>query len=103
MSEYRITLESGESFMAKQGELLLDAALRQGVTINHSCRNGTCRTCLFEIKEGSVTQEGEEICMISQQERENGRRLLCMSTANSDAVLGKLQRRKRASEGSAVE
>ncbi|MFD2613597.1 2Fe-2S iron-sulfur cluster-binding protein [Paenibacillus gansuensis] len=97
MSDYRITLESGETFLAKQGELLLDAALRQGVTIDHSCRNGTCRTCLFEVVEGSVNQEDKTLCMITEQELEIGRRLLCMSTANSDAVLSKPQRRRRAS------
>jgi len=101
MSEYRITLDSGETFMAKQGELLLDAALRQGIPIHHSCRNGTCRTCIFEVKEGRVNQEDADICMISEQELEGGKRLICMSTAGSDALLSKPQRRRRAGEGQA--
>jgi len=100
MAERRVTLTTGETFGVRDGELILDAALRQGVAVAHSCRNGTCRTCLFQVQAGDVRQEDRDVCMITEQELEAGRRLLCMSTLHADAVLEKVppRRRKAASE-----
>jgi 3-phenylpropionate/trans-cinnamate dioxygenase ferredoxin reductase subunit len=45
---------NGQTFKAKAGELLLDAALVSGVHIPHDCRAGTCGTCLTRIVKGST-------------------------------------------------
>jgi NAD(P)H-flavin reductase/ferredoxin len=47
-------LLNGEKFSAQCGELLLDAALTQGVDIPHDCRSGHCGTCRARIIEGRV-------------------------------------------------
>ncbi|QGQ94562.1 hypothetical protein EHS13_06520 [Paenibacillus psychroresistens] len=95
MVDYRVTLlPSNQIFEVSPRELVLDAAVRQGIEIPYSCRNGTCRTCLFQVQEGTVIQEDAELCMLSQQEISMGRRLICMSTLKSDAILEKVSPRK---------
>lgn len=51
----RYTVRLGaESFTAEAGELLLDAALANGVDLPHDCRSGHCGSCVVEVAEGRV-------------------------------------------------
>jgi NAD(P)H-flavin reductase/ferredoxin len=43
---------NGETFSGYCGDLLLDAALMNGVHIPHDCRNGICGTCRVRVVEG---------------------------------------------------
>jgi ferredoxin len=96
MADFTVELlPSRQSFTVQKGELILDAAIRQNVKIPYSCRNGTCRTCLFEVKKGTVQPVDVDQCMISEQELEANRRLLCMSLCRSDAVMEKAAPRRR--------
>jgi NAD(P)H-flavin reductase/ferredoxin len=45
---------NGDEFTANRGDLLLDAALMNGVDIPHDCRSGHCGTCLVRVMEGRV-------------------------------------------------
>ena len=45
---------NGEQFTANCGDLLLDAALLNGVNIPHDCRSGYCGTCRVNIIKGRV-------------------------------------------------
>jgi NAD(P)H-flavin reductase/ferredoxin len=54
---HQITI-SGNSFLAYRGELLLDAALRNGIDLPHDCRAGHCGTCCVRLLSGEV-QGGE--------------------------------------------
>jgi NAD(P)H-flavin reductase/ferredoxin len=47
-------LVDGEEFAANRGDLLLDAALMNGVDIPYDCRSGQCGTCLVRVMEGRV-------------------------------------------------
>jgi ferredoxin len=96
MADYRVTLQPSQQFFTVQpDELILDAAIRQGVQVAYSCRNGTCRTCIFEVQEGTVQPMDVDECMISEQELKSNRRLICMSLCKSDAVLEKVSPRSR--------
>ncbi|WP_054027317.1 2Fe-2S iron-sulfur cluster-binding protein [Bacillus sp. FJAT-28004] len=103
MNEFNVKIQpSNQTFTVGREELILDAAIRQGVRLPYSCRNGTCRTCLIEVKEGTVQPVDADLCMISVQELELNRRLLCMSLCQSDAVVERVQpRRSRTSAESA--
>ncbi len=91
MADFQIVLlPSNQSFEVKPKELLLEAALRQNIDIPYSCRNGTCRTCIFQVQSGTVIQEDAEYCMLSPEEINMGRRLICLSTVKSDAILEKI-------------
>lgn len=57
---HQITVD-GSSFLAQRGELLLDAALRNGVELPHNCRAGHCGTCCVRLVSGEVRGgEGSE-------------------------------------------
>ena len=49
----RITI-NGSSFPARRGELLLDAALNNGIDMPHDCRAGHCGTCCVRLVSGEV-------------------------------------------------
>ena len=50
---YEITV-NGQSFPARRGELLLDAALNNGVDLPYDCRAGHCGTCCVRLVSGEV-------------------------------------------------
>jgi 3-phenylpropionate/trans-cinnamate dioxygenase ferredoxin reductase subunit len=50
---HRITVD-GHSFMALHGQLLLDAALSNGIELPHDCRAGHCGTCCVRLVSGEV-------------------------------------------------
>jgi len=47
-----------KSFLARRGELLLDAALKNGIDLPYDCRAGHCGTCCVRLVSGEV-QGGE--------------------------------------------
>jgi 3-phenylpropionate/trans-cinnamate dioxygenase ferredoxin reductase subunit len=52
MSKMLTVTVNGEAFSAYRGDLLLDAALQNGVDIPHDCRSGHCGTCRVEVVQG---------------------------------------------------
>jgi NAD(P)H-flavin reductase/ferredoxin len=56
-NSHRITID-GNSFLARRGELLLDAALTNGIDLPYDCRAGRCGTCCVRLVSGEV-QGGE--------------------------------------------
>ena len=50
---HQITI-NGASFLARRGELLLDAALSNGVDLPYDCRAGHCGTCCVRLVSGEV-------------------------------------------------
>ena len=53
MASHQITID-GNSFLARRGELLLDAALSNGIDLPHDCRAGHCGTCCVRLVSGEV-------------------------------------------------
>ena len=52
---HRVTIiDSDHAFDVEEGESVIDAALRAGLMLPYSCRNGTCGTCMGDIVEGSI-------------------------------------------------
>jgi NAD(P)H-flavin reductase/ferredoxin len=54
---HQITID-GQRFMAPDGQLLLDAALKSGIDLPYDCRAGHCGTCCVRLVSGEV--EGGE-------------------------------------------
>jgi NAD(P)H-flavin reductase/ferredoxin len=50
---HQVTID-GNSFRARRGDLLLDAALSNGVDLPHDCRAGHCGTCCVRLVSGNV-------------------------------------------------
>jgi len=82
-----VRTSDGRAFEVEPGEIVLDAAMRQGVDIPYSCRSGTCRTCLSKVLSGRIEHEEEyaDDLMIGPAEVAEGFRLLCSSLAYEDA------------------
>lgn len=92
-SNNRVTIgATGESFEVATREFILDAAIRQQAGIPYSCRNGTCRTCISTVVEGSVEQQDAEDCLISPSELAAGQRLICLATASGDVTIEPLRK-----------
>jgi CDP-4-dehydro-6-deoxyglucose reductase, E3 len=54
-----------ERFQIRAGEILLDAALRQGIELAHDCRVGHCGTCTLRVRDGLTIggETGEHGCV----------------------------------------
>src|SRR5690606_13622534 len=52
-SSHQITI-NGNTFLARRGELLLDAALSNGIDLPYNCRAGHCGMCCVRLVYGEV-------------------------------------------------
>lgn len=84
---FRITLQpGGQAFAAEPGEILLDAALRQGVAWPHGCRDGACGACRGKVLSGPF-DPGPPGYTLTPAEQAAGETLLCQSRALGDLSL----------------
>lgn len=52
---FQVTIQSsGHQFTAQSGETILDAALREGISLPYGCRNGACGSCIAVLISGNV-------------------------------------------------
>lgn len=77
---------AGHAFEAQAGQTLLQAALQAGIELPSSCRNGTCRTCLCQMREGSVRYR-IEWPGVSVDEKDEGWILPCVAEAASSELV----------------
>ncbi len=84
-----VTLTNGASFRVAPDEIVLDAAMRAGIDVPYSCRNGTCRTCISRVVEGSIEHDPlySDDLLIDEDEVDAGYRLLCSAFAYADSLL----------------
>ena len=84
---FQITLQPGDSaFTAEPGEVLLDAALRQGLAWPHGCRDGACGACRGKVLSGPF-DPGPPGFTLTPAERAAGETLLCQTRALGDLAL----------------
>ena len=85
---YQITvLPSGRQFSAEAGETLLDAALRQGLTLPYGCKDGACGACKGKVVSGSVDHGKAQPHALTDDEKAAGQTLYCCASAESDLVI----------------
>jgi CDP-4-dehydro-6-deoxyglucose reductase len=78
---------SGREFGVEEGEAVLTAALRQGLALPYSCRNGVCGSCKGRVLSGRVDYGGREIPALTDDEKRAGKALFCQAHARSDLVI----------------
>lgn len=89
LETYEVTLEpSGKTMLVKEGQTLLDAAIRNGIQIPYGCRHGNCSACKAQVLEGNyeLMDRVSEYSLMSF-EREEGFILMCSAVAESDLVI----------------
>ena len=81
-----ITLSNGTRFEAERGMTLLDAALDQGVVLEHSCRTGRCGSCRARVINGTTSTLREPVALTAD-ELKHGWVLTCTHEATTDVHL----------------
>ncbi len=76
----------GRAYATDEQCSLLEAALRAGIGLPASCRNGTCRACLCRLISGTVRHR-IEWPGLSSEEWADGYILPCVAVALSDIVI----------------
>ncbi len=85
---YKVLIKpSGHSFDVEVDEVILDAALRQGLSIPYGCRNGICGACKGKVVTGEVAYDYGRPGALSATEEAIGQVVCCQATALSDLVL----------------
>lgn len=80
---------SRQSFEIQDGETILEAANRAGISLPSNCRSGTCRTCMARVWSGRVDHgnEYDDELALTSEEYAAGYRLLCSAFARSDVEI----------------
>ncbi|NBF02565.1 anthranilate 1,2-dioxygenase electron transfer component AntC [Pseudomonas sp. Fl5BN2] len=73
-------------FPVQANEILLDAALRNGIKIPLDCREGVCGTCQGRCESGQYSQDYVDEEALSAQDLEQRKMLSCQTRVQSDAA-----------------
>jgi CDP-4-dehydro-6-deoxyglucose reductase len=85
---FTITIKPGNHVCtAREGESILEAALREGLALPYGCRNGACGICKGRILEGSVDYGVYQEGALGDAEKRAGLALFCRATPLSDITI----------------
>jgi CDP-4-dehydro-6-deoxyglucose reductase len=85
---YQVTVQpSGKQFSAEADETLLDAALRQGLTLPYGCKDGACGACKGKVLSGTVDHGKAQAHALKDDEKAGGLTLYCCAKAQTDLVI----------------
>lgn len=77
-------LPSATLFNSEENETVLQAALRQGINLPHSCQSGVCGSCRARLISGQIEQGIYDDYVLDNEEKQSGMILLCCSHARSN-------------------
>lgn len=81
---YQVTIRpTGQQFVVKDHQTILDAALEAGIVIPYSCRGGTCCSCKGKLLQGEL-QEMDLSHVLEATELEAGYTLCCQAKPSTD-------------------
>ena len=83
--EYEInTVPCGHRLIAREGETVLEAGLRQGLNLPYVCRDGACGVCKGRILKGTVDYGTYQEGVLTEAEKAEGKALFCCAKPLSD-------------------
>ena len=92
---FTVTIQpSGHTLSAEAGESILEAALRQGLTLPYGCRDGACGACRGKVLSGDVDHGKAQDHALSPADRAQGLALFCCASPRSDLVIESREVRK---------
>ena len=77
----------GVEMQVDEGETVLDAAFRQGISVMHGCKEGQCSSCKSRLVEGDIELLKYSTFALPDYERETDHILLCRTLAYSDLTV----------------
>lgn len=77
----------GIEMNVSEGETVLDAAFRQGISVMHGCKEGQCSSCKSRLIEGDIELLKYSTFALADYERETDHILLCRTLAYSDITV----------------
>jgi len=77
----------GVEMEVEEGETVLDAAFRQGISLMHGCKEGQCGSCKSRMIDGDVEMLKYSTFALPEYESETGHVLLCRTHAFSDITV----------------
>ena len=80
-------LPSGHEFIVEGNDTLLEAALRNGVSLSYGCSNGNCGECKARVVSGEVKKVHAHDYVLKQAEKDAGVILLCAYAPVNDVVI----------------
>ena len=84
--KHKVTFKkSGVTIDVAEDEYILEEAEYTGLRLPYDCRSGTCTTCRQKCLEGEIDQD--LAFAISDEELEQGYRLICIGSPLSDVTL----------------
>ena len=87
MSAHVTIQPSGHEFFVEGNDTLLEAALRNGVSLNYGCSNGNCGDCKARLVSGEVKKVHAHDYVLKQAEKDAGVILLCSYAPVNDVVV----------------
>ncbi len=85
---FKVRIEpSGHEFEVQNEETVLEAALREGLSLMYSCRNGACGSCKGRLLSGTIDYGRYQAKALSRDERAQGKALFCQAVPLSDLVI----------------
>lgn len=85
---YSVKIEpSGHCFNIEADESVLDAGLRQGISLPYGCRDGACGACLGKLKSGQVSYPDGPPMALSEEDEAEGMAIFCQAHAQSDLII----------------
>ena len=74
----------GIEMEVEEGETVLNAAFRQGISLMHGCKEGQCGSCKSKLVDGDIELLKYSTFALPDYESETGHVLLCRTHAYSD-------------------
>jgi CDP-4-dehydro-6-deoxyglucose reductase len=88
VKKYEVSIvSSGKTFRVNEGESILAAALRQGVMLPYSCKNGTCGSCKGIIQSGEVHYPFHPPMALERSDIADGYALMCQAEPIEDLLI----------------
>lgn len=87
MSAHVTILPSGHEFDVDGNDTLLEAALRNGVSLNYGCSNGNCGECKARVVSGDVKKVHAHDYALKEAEKDAGVILMCAYAPVNDVVI----------------
>lgn len=84
---FTVELTDKTTFQCESHETIIDAALRNGIYLEYSCRSGRCSSCKYRVLEGETQTDTTESSLTDQEKKANYV-LTCVRKPLSDLKLG---------------